>query len=76
MALVCLATPASHTPTISELLPEDQALIDSHYMRQLLEYGMRRARQYPDDAPELSPDALLKEAEVSGYLPYCDSWQC
>lgn len=37
-------------------------------MRQLLEYGMRRARQYPDDAPELGPEALLKEAEVRKFL--------
>ena len=46
-------------PPVKDLLKENEAVINPHYMQQLLEYGIKLAAEGGLDA-----QSLLKDAEV------------
>lgn len=50
---------------MKELLAPDETVINPYYMRQLLQYGIKLGEAQSSD---MSPEALLREAEVSGGL--------
>jgi serine/threonine-protein kinase TTK/MPS1 len=49
--------------SIKELLTPDETVINPHYMRQLLEYGIRLGQKSPN--ADVPPDQLFKDADVS-----------
>ncbi|KAF5369492.1 hypothetical protein D9758_002640 [Tetrapyrgos nigripes] len=52
--------------SLFDILEEDQAAIDPHYMRQLLKYGIllgQKSIKEPDDCIKLDSETLLKEGE-------------
>ena len=71
-------------PAVKDLLAPDETVINPYYMRQLLQYGIKLGEAQSSD---MSPEALLREAEVSSNhspsyfsvanLSYCcsDWWQ-
>jgi hypothetical protein len=66
-------------PAVKELLAPDETVINPYYMRQLLQYGIKLGEAQSSD---MTPEALLREAEVSGFLVFslipdwvfCSDW--
>lgn len=52
------------SPPLKDLLKENEAVINPHYMQQLLEYGIKLAAEGGLDA-----QSLLKDAEVMWSKP-------
>lgn len=66
-----LAVKEPEPPTMREMLAPDETVITPYYMRQLLQYGIKLGEGKDFD---MSPENLLKEAEVSLFYVFLLAW--